>query len=682
MSETTGAEQSTGTGYVFGETFDVRPVVYGVRDGLAVFEGDIVLGTVEEMAARTAFVEGPIADRLAVAGPGVLPAVALPAGRSRWPDGVVPYEVDPALPEAQRVAAEDAVVHWNTQTRLTLVPRSSETDYLRFVPGGGCSSPVGRQGGPQHISLGSGCFFGQATHEIGHAVGLWHEQSREDRDSFVRIVWENIDAALRHNFDQHITDGDDVGPYDYGSIMHYPAAAFSVNGEPTIAPVQPEVSIGQRSALSPGDRAGIRAIYPDLEPSASNTWVGAFSGNRSEVLYYLRSRRTWQLGSAVSGSLVWTVVGGSDDFGPPGGGWPIWVVRSGDRDRLLCHSPADGNWWLGSIDGTLTWSLVGNRQYSGLSWTGRFSADSAQVLMHSPADGNWWLGSVDSGALEWSFAGNTAGFTADVSTLHVGDFDGDGRDNLLVEDAGEWWLATLRDDRFEWRVVGNTVGAERAAPVVPVVDTALRAQVTSLQGALRAADVADRGPVVRELLTLRASLARAERGPTPVAPAQPAPWPNFGALDDGRPFWVGRYSADRDQLLFYSPADANWWLGSMVSGSLQWEFAGNTLVFGALDDGRPFWVGRFAGGRDQVLFYSPADGNWWAGTWGSAGLQWAIVGNTLSSGSMADGRSIWAGRFTGATDQLLTYRSEDGACRLGTYDGSTLSWTSAGTFEA
>ena len=46
----------TGQSYVLGQTFDAKPVVYSVVDGQAVFEGDIVLGTVEEMERRRALV--------------------------------------------------------------------------------------------------------------------------------------------------------------------------------------------------------------------------------------------------------------------------------------------------------------------------------------------------------------------------------------------------------------------------------------------------------------------------------------------------------------------------------------------------------------------------------------------------------------------------------------------------
>jgi hypothetical protein len=99
-------------------------------------------------------------------------------------------------------------------------------------------------------------------HEIGHAVGLWHEQSREDRDLFVTINWANIQAGMAAQFNQHITDGDDLGAYDYGSIMHYPRTAFSANGQETITPTDPNAQIGQRNGLSAGDVASVAQMYP------------------------------------------------------------------------------------------------------------------------------------------------------------------------------------------------------------------------------------------------------------------------------------------------------------------------------------------------------------------------------------------------------------------------------------
>lgn len=65
--------------------------------------------------------------------------------------------------------------------------------------------------------------FGIVAHEIGHALGMWHEQSRTDRDNFVRIVTSNIQAEMIDNFNKlSQSEINTFGlQYDYGSVMHY-----------------------------------------------------------------------------------------------------------------------------------------------------------------------------------------------------------------------------------------------------------------------------------------------------------------------------------------------------------------------------------------------------------------------------------------------------------------------------
>jgi len=236
-----------------------KKVTYAAVDGLAVFEGCIILGTVAEAQVVKKFVEdnpGIKAEGVESFGTGIV------GTQFRWENNTIPFEIDPNLPNPQRVT--DAIKHWEENTPIRFVKRKAtdpaHRDFVVFRPGSGCASSVGCRGGRQDVILGSACTTGNCIHEIGHTVGLWHEQSRKDRDQFVTVKLSEILQNARHNFDQHILDGVDLGEYDYGSIMHYPRDAFSASGEDTIIPTKPGVEIGQRKALSDGDIKSVKKL--------------------------------------------------------------------------------------------------------------------------------------------------------------------------------------------------------------------------------------------------------------------------------------------------------------------------------------------------------------------------------------------------------------------------------------
>lgn len=215
-----------------------------MRDGVAIAFGDIILGTPDQEAIESGHYQMPIPQL--------------------WDKPEIPFAIDASLERPAEV--RQALSHIEQKTGLRFVPYDTQADALVFQSGSEhCESTLGRLGGLQPIRLNKKCGWSEIVHEVLHALGFIHEQSRSDRDRFVEVVWGNIDEKFWPQF-QKLSE-DLMGPtkdtpFDYRSIMLYERDLFAKQEGMLTLKTKTERGIEpSRAGLSQEDIRRIKALF-------------------------------------------------------------------------------------------------------------------------------------------------------------------------------------------------------------------------------------------------------------------------------------------------------------------------------------------------------------------------------------------------------------------------------------
>jgi hypothetical protein len=229
------------------------PVTYVVKHGKAIFQGDIVLERVDPIDPQRP-----------------LPSFGVDYAKYLWPkvggQYQIPYVIASGSGNLTNLNA--AIAQFNsTFSNIQFVAYTTQTNYVSFYfnPSdfsGECEAIVGMAGGEQQVGGSAVCTVPTILHEMGHTVGLWHEQSRPDRNTYVSVNYGNLIKGSISNFNQIYDNAQTFGTFfDYASIMEYPAFAFSRNGGPAIESIPGGIPLSNLTGYSAADIDGIERLY-------------------------------------------------------------------------------------------------------------------------------------------------------------------------------------------------------------------------------------------------------------------------------------------------------------------------------------------------------------------------------------------------------------------------------------
>jgi len=247
------------------------PVTYVVKDGKAIFQGDIILERVSPIDSQ-----GPLTS----AG---IDSASVASSQNLWPkvgnQYQIPYIITSGSGDLSNL--NTAITQFNnTFSNIKFVARTSEIDHVNFFfnpsdNSAQCEATVGRAGGEQQVGGSGGssnpCTVATILHEMGHTVGLWHEQSRPDRNTYISVNYGNLIKGSVSNFNQIFDNLQETTLFDYASIMEYPPFAFSRNGGPAIESIPAGIPLSNLTGYSSADIDGIERLYSNAPTAVTVT---------------------------------------------------------------------------------------------------------------------------------------------------------------------------------------------------------------------------------------------------------------------------------------------------------------------------------------------------------------------------------------------------------------------------
>jgi hypothetical protein len=195
---------------------------------------------------------------------GIIPgALVNPLAGQRWTDNTIPYVLDASLTEPMRDLSRRAIAHWESKTPIRFVERGSQANFLRVIrtenpinTAGG----IGMVGGEQTMRLREDATLVTYIHEIGHTVGLYHEQNRVDRDRYVALDYGKVRKDELRQV-QPFGAPMAVGSYDMGSVMHYDKTFMTRYGDRIMDSIPPGLELFSDDGLSPNDIDAVARMY-------------------------------------------------------------------------------------------------------------------------------------------------------------------------------------------------------------------------------------------------------------------------------------------------------------------------------------------------------------------------------------------------------------------------------------